>query len=371
MAENDIRCKKLCFFFSEHNSLNDGALRPFINWAIKLSSQGYEISILLLNSEAKLNFDSKSKNIKSKHVKSYKEIINYLSITRPDILISDDFFPRLRLMTKIRTKMHIKTCIYVQILFGFHIIADALNTTYLPMKQKLLFGLLRYGFFNFFKKWYKDMLQQHDLIITNSAISTTLLNIIYNTESHDVVYPPIDSSIFKTENLKKNNQVLVYAGRSTGDTDELFLRKILLCLRNKECEIFVLGNRILQDKLAREFNIQKLSEISDKDLARVYSESILTVCPQKWETFGYVIAESIFCGTPVLTFNCMGAAEIISLTKGGYLAYNKKDFLKKLEEFNLENFNFEILKKNKITGSFDISNSTEKLIDIIQVFWNQ
>ena len=371
MAERDIRHKKLCFLFSEHNSLNDGALRPFINWAIKLSSQGYEISILLLDSEAKLNFGPKLNNIKSKHVKNYKEIINYLSITRPDILISDDFFPRLRLMTKIKRKMQIKTCIYVQILFGFHIIADALNTTYLPMKQKLLFRVLRYGFFNFFKKWYKNMLQQHDIIITNSEISTTLLNIIYNTECHDVVYPPIDSSIFKAENLKKNNQVLIYAGRSTGDTDESFLRKILLSLRDKEYKIFVLGNRILQDKLSEEFNIQKLSEISDKDLARVYSESILTICPQKWETFGYVVAESIFCGTPVLTFNCMGAAEIISLTKCGYLANNKKDFLKKLEDFNLENFNLEILRKSKFTDSFDISYSTRKLINRIQMSWDQ
>lgn len=365
--ELNINKKKLCFFFSEHNSLNDGALRPFLNWATKLSSQGYEISILLLNSEVELNFGSNVNNIKSKHVKSYKEIINFLNITRPDILISDDLFPRLRIMTKIKRKLQIKTCIYIQILFGFHIIADALNTTYLPVKQKLLFRLLRYGFFNFFKTWYKDMLQQHDLIITNSEISTTLLNIIYNTECHDVVYPPIDSSIFKSENQKKNNQILVYAGRSTGDTDESFLRKILLCLGNKGCKIFVLGNRLLQDKLSREFNIQKLSEISDKDLARVYSESILTVCPQKWETFGYVVAESIFCGTPVLTFNCMGAAEIISRTRGGYLANNKKDFLKKLEEFNLENFNLEIMKKSKVTDSFDITYSTRKLIDRIQM----
>jgi len=369
VADSKFREKKLCFFFSEHNSLNDGALRPFINWAIELSTHGYEISILLLNSEAKLNFDSKVNNIKSKHVKSYKEIINYLNITRPDILISDDQFARLRLITKIKSKLQIKTCIYVQILFGFHIIADALNTSYLPVKRKLQIHFLRYGFFNFFKRWYKEMLQKHDLIITNSEISTTLLNIIYNTECDDVVYPPIDSSIFKDENLKKNNQVLVYAGRSTGDTDESFVRKILVCLRNKECKIFILGNRIMQEKLSREFNIQKLSDINDEVLAQIYSESLLTICPQKWETFGYVVAESIFCGTPVLTFNCMGAAEIIAQTTGGYLANNKKDFLKKLEHFNLENFNLETLRKTRSTYPYDISYSTRKLMNRIQMSW--
>jgi glycosyltransferase involved in cell wall biosynthesis len=45
--------------------------------------------------------------------------------------------------------------------------------------------------------------------------------------------------------------------------------------------------------------------------------------------FGYVITESISCGTPVLAFNLMGPAEIITRTKMGVLANDEKELLRK------------------------------------------
>lgn len=59
-----------------------------------------------------------------------------------------------------------------------------------------------------------------------------------------------------------------------------------------------MGNKVLGQKLSKKYRLHYISGVSDKKLAKVYSECKLVICPQKWETFGYVVAGSIACGTP-------------------------------------------------------------------------
>ena len=355
--------KRLCFFLSGEDKPYAGAVRPFLNWAVELSKKGHEVTFLLLNCGSELKGTiSKLSNVKPTYVKSIKEIQMYLRVTKPDILITDDYFPRLRITAKFKGEFNIRTCVYVQILFGSHIFADVFNTTCLSVKEKIELGILKYAFYNLFKSWYKKLVLMHDVIITNSKIGSTFLTIIYGIESRTIVYPPIDKSIFKPENRQKNNQVLLYVGSSTGDTDEAFLRKLCKFLQNKKFRVLVLGDRTVQQKLIREFPLCQILEVTDEKLAQIYSESKLTICPQKWELFGYVVAESILCGTPVLAFNCMGPAEIITQTNGGHLANNKEDFLKKLEVLN-----FDSIEKVPNVSLYDVIYSSEKLMNAIEM----
>ena len=77
------------------------------------------------------------------------------------------------------------------------------------------------------------------------------------------------------------------------------------------------------------------SNITDIELAKMYSRSKLTICPQKWEQFGLVPVESMSCGTPVLAFNCMGFQETIDETTG-WLANNEAEFLTRCSMTALE-----------------------------------
>jgi len=113
--------------------------------------------------------------------------------------------------------------------------------------------------------------------------------------------------------------------------------------------------------MKNEFRIHESINISDQELAKIYSECILTICPQKYEMFGYVVAESVSCGTPVLAFNCMGIAEIITHSRLGYLANNKKDFIKKIECFVPKK-----IKSKEGPYLWDISYSSKMLKHIIE-----
>ena len=114
---------------------------------------------------------------------------------------------------------------------------------------------------------------------------------------------------------------------------ELFLCETLV---NNKWTIVVFGDSHLRRKLVVRFGARPLSNISDKDLAEVYAQCRLAVCPQKWETFGYVAAEAIGCGTTPLAFNCMGLAEVVNITGNGLLANNETEFLGLLSEGSSE-----------------------------------
>jgi hypothetical protein len=114
------------------------------------------------------------------------------------------------------------------------------------------------------------------------------------------------------------------------------------------------GNKQFQEKLKNEFDIDRAFNISDQALAKIFFQCKLTICPQKWEMFGYVIAESISCGTPVLAFTLMSPAE--------HQSNDEKEFLRKIKGFD-----FAKTKENKEKKYYpwDMAYSDKELNDTI------
>jgi glycosyltransferase involved in cell wall biosynthesis len=240
---------------------------------------------------------------------------------------------------------------------------ETFYTNLLPLREKLLFRGIKLASFSLLKGPYKKLLGNKHIIIANSRITATLLHILYGIEPDEIVYPPLDTDIFKPRNMIKKNQVLLYLGSHAGDTDQNFVIEICKVLRAKDFKILVIGNAILRERLRNKFEIYSVSGISDEELSNIYSESKLTICPQKWETFGYIPVESVACGTPVLTFNCMGLGETIINGKMGLLAKNKQEFLEILGS-TLENKEIQIdrnFTREYIEENFSINASTERL----------
>ena len=70
----------------------------------------------------------------------------------------------------------------------------------------------------------------------------------------------------------------------------------------------------------------------------VYSAADVFIAPSLAESFGYVILESLCCGTPVVAFNVGGIPDLIVHKENGYLAkYKDADDLAKGIEFCIEN----------------------------------
>lgn len=53
------------------------------------------------------------------------------------------------------------------------------------------------------------------------------------------------------------------------------------------------------------------TEMSDEELAGLYSQSLVTMLPSGGEGFGYPIVESLACGTPSVAYDGAGGAELI------------------------------------------------------------
>jgi len=298
---------KIAFFIAYEISPYAGVVRPFINWSKKLS-EDHEIYFLLLNCDKKLVNFVKRMIIKNQiTTEVFNELTRFIEIIKPDILITDDFIARLKILQRIKDKVSIKTCIYAQVLFGMHSITEIYSP--ISLKERVLFTFTHFIPFNVLKMQYKKLLQKQDIIIANSGITATLLHTLYGVEPHGIVYPPVDTEVFKPQNVKKKNQVLLYLGTHAGDTDVKFVREICKILKNRDMKIF-----------------------------KIYSECKLTICPQKWETFGYVVAESIACGTPVMAYNIMGISEIGKETDMVFLANNKTEFFVEHLEEHVNNF---------------------------------
>ncbi len=363
ISHNKFRAK-ICFLLSDQDSPFEGMARPFLNWAIGLPKENHDVYFVLLNCGKNVEeFIKNLQYVNFRSVQNFDDLLYYLKASQINIVLTDDSIKHLKLIDKIKSRLDVVTCIYVQILFGTHSIVDIFNLDYLPLKEKIVFEFTKIFPFALLKKLYKGLLQNQDVIVSNSQITSTLLHMLYGVESNHIIYPPINNALFKPQDVAKELQVLLYLGSHAGDTDEDLLKKICAILEERKIKIMTLGNRDLQERLKNQYDINQLYNISDDALARVYSMSSITICPQRWEQFGYVVAESISCGTPVLAFNCMGPSEIISQSCSGILANNKKEFLD-----SLRSLDFERVHVTKHSFPWDLKSSSmslQKEIDLI------
>jgi glycosyltransferase involved in cell wall biosynthesis len=361
---NTLIGRRVCFILSDLSSSFEGIARVFINWSIELQNHGNEIYFVLLNCAKRITqtIQSRSATITIGEGKNITDVVNFLKSHKPEILMSDDNLGRMKLLLRLKKKLKVRTCVYVQILYGVHSVVDSFDVSYLRFKERLTYQLTRLVPFSLLKSSYKRALLSQDIVIANSQITATLLHTWYGVEPQTIVYPPVDRTVFRRKEFPKDaNQVLLYLGSHAGDTNKNLVRKICEILRSMKSKVLVFGNNQLQISLSREFELEEVSEVSDEKLAELYCCSKLIICPQHWETFGYVIAESIACGTPVLSFNLMGQGELGMLSNCVLAANNEKEFLKKINDTHIKSEC-----QGNISHSWDSTWSAEKLNYIIR-----
>ena len=72
------------------------------------------------------------------------------------------------------------------------------------------------------------------------------------------------------------------------------------------------------------FKTNFLGYLSDKySTSLVYNAADVFIAPSVVEAFGYVIMESLYCGTPVVAFDVGGIPDMIKHKENGYIAKYK------------------------------------------------
>jgi len=141
-----------------------------------------------------------------------------------------------------------------------------------------------------------------------------------------VVYAGVDEKVFHVVDREKRNKVL-YIGSPGITTDGYDLAKE--ALEYIPADIRPKLHRIFWKKA----NGERLSE---ETLVKIYSQSIVTLCTSRFETFGLVPLESMACGVPVIATKVSGHRETIIDRETGFLVdFDPKEIADKIMLFLL------------------------------------
>ena len=355
---------RLAFITGFESNAYAGPLRPFVNWA-KYLSKDFDIIVLLYRSSPKI-LEGLHEGIRNliKFCDSINLLQEELNKFNPNIIFGDGGYRRLKLYSKLNTKS--KIVIYAQILFCLHAISSVFSYENLPIRDKVRYKISSAIPFKILIKDYIRLIRQSYFIISNSVSTKNYFKGPYGLNSNKVIFPPVDTKIFMP-GFKKRNKILLYLGSSGGDVSLTLIQRILKILTDRNYKVNIIGNSsILSSIKHKSKNLDCYINISDVELARLYSESILTILPQNWELFGYSAVESMACGTPVLAFNYFGHAETIVNGKTGWLANDDKDFLFRLayKIQNKPNLSSTQIRKY-IINNYSIKKSSEELKKLI------
>ncbi len=135
-----------------------------------------------------------------------------------------------------------------------------------------------------------------------------------------ISYLGIDPNVFKKTNIKKKNQILFVGQKLKINGYDFILDALNRIPKNIRPELKVVS-------------IGKGNRLSDKEIVKLYNESLLTVCLSNFDTFGLVTLESMACGTPVIAFNVAGYREIVLDKKAGFLVdFDSEEISKKITD---------------------------------------
>ena len=170
----------------------------------------------------------------------------------------------------------------------------------------------------FYKKWYelatrrirkkidKDNARFATAVVANSEFTKRNIDKAYKIKSF-YCHLGVDNKIyFPTSDNKKHILFIGKKDKVKGYDTYLKIRKLFK--NDKKIKWFELGF----DKNQKLIN-------NDKELAKVYSESVCLLCVSRQEPFGLTALESMACETPVLAVNDGGYRETVVDGVTGYL----------------------------------------------------
>lgn len=166
---------------------------------------------------------------------------------------------------------------------------------------------------------------QFDLLLANSEFTRGFMSYLYRLPFTGVVYPPVDQAVFRPTEGQDRVPYLIAVARNQAEEGLDLLERVA-----RRARLFVVGGAEVPGAM-------NLGVVPDERLAELLSQARATVFPVVAEFFGYAVAESLACGTPVVCLNGGGPAEMISSSKAGLVARTAQDFVSEsLHRFNEE-----------------------------------
>ncbi|PIZ01278.1 hypothetical protein COY60_04375 [Candidatus Gracilibacteria bacterium CG_4_10_14_0_8_um_filter_38_28] len=180
------------------------------------------------------------------------------------------------------------------------------------------------------------------------------------------IYNGINTSVFCKKDKEKSREKLglpkdkkiILSIAGSGNKSNLkglaFVMDIVEQYKTKKDILFITIGNHTENKVSD--NFWELGWISSDMMAEYFSAADVFLYPTLADSFGLVVAESLACGCPVLTFNIGGVPELMKHKVNGYIAnYKDAEDLQKGFEYILEN-------REKLTVSLDDKFKQETMI---------
>ncbi len=210
--------------------------------------------------------------------------------------------------------------------------------------------------------WLKDKVQK-------SALGDKNIHLIYNGIDVNIFRRHNKETVREKLNIPKDKKIVLFisdGGKNNQYKGWGFVEKILNIHKNDTGILFIcIGGKEADNTSGKTAsNILYIKKIIDQNLlAEYYSSADIFLYPSLADSFGLVAAESMGCGTPVLTFNTGGIPEIVEHKKNGYVAnYGDIDDLEKGLQFLLKLSINEQTEMSKSSIDRITSNFTEEIM---------
>lgn len=170
-------------------------------------------------------------------------------------------------------------------------------------------------------RWFS----KHSRLVVANSKWTASAYARMGVDVRHVIYPPLDLRLFKpTTNKPSEGYAVCYLGKETDF-------KAVLMVANAGVRLVCFGPRTLLEPpgINRHPMITRVGGLSEEELARLYSNALFTLFPFNHEPFGYVVAESLACGTPVVTYGRQGPLEMVREGVNGWLASSRDELVEK------------------------------------------
>jgi glycosyltransferase involved in cell wall biosynthesis len=158
-------------------------------------------------------------------------------------------------------------------------------------------------------------------IVCNSQYSKKIIDSVYKKNS-EVIYPGVDTKIFKPTLNSKQNIILCIGGINRIKSQYYFAKALKPLLSKYQLILVGNGRQEYLNKINKDFQQSELhiiNKISDKELINYYSKSKVTCNVAYKEPFGLSSIESQACGTAVVSVDEGGTPETIINGKTGYI----------------------------------------------------
>lgn len=187
-------------------------------------------------------------------------------------------------------------------------------------------------------------------------------------KKHTVVFNGLDETVFcpcKEKNKEVRKKVLFVTPAFSLDKNHPKggYYVVELAKRMPEVDFIIIGSREQYDGLPK--NVINIGRVENqKKLAEYYSYANATVITGRRETFSMVLAESLCCGTPVVSFKAGGPETIAIPEYCSFAEYGDLDALQRLLNETL-NKKYDIQEISKIaTDKYKKQNMTDGYLDI-------